>query len=165
MLPGSRTPGHEQPLPPMFGNGARLALVSPDSVPAGAIVLAVVIATGNPAGTSQGPSVSPRANTQICRPGLVLDRIGRRVIREGQDLPLTRREYDLFEYVVSHPGRVHTREQLLRRVWAIENITYTPPRTVDVHIARLRRKLGGQHAVSLETLRGVGYRWSGRAGV
>jgi DNA-binding response OmpR family regulator len=66
---------------------------------------------------------------------------------------LTRREFDLLGALLRYPGRIHTREQLLGLVWGADDIT---PKTVDVHVAALRRKLGP--AVSIATLRGVGYR-------
>jgi two-component system, OmpR family, response regulator QseB len=66
---------------------------------------------------------------------------------------LTRREFDLLGALLRYSGRIHTRDQLLGLVWGADDIT---PKTVDVHIAGLRRKLGP--AVSIATLRGVGYR-------
>lgn len=63
-----------------------------------------------------------------------------------------------------HAGRVHSREQLLQAVWDLD-ARYSAQRTVDVHVARLRRKLGPIHGPRLETLRGIGYRWSRRPDV
>ena len=68
-------------------------------------------------------------------------------------MELTRREFDLLGALLSYPGRIHTREQLLELVWGANSIN---PKTVDVHIAALRRKLGS--AISIATLRGLGYR-------
>ena len=93
---------------------------------------------------------------------LVLDVEGRLVIADGHGLELTRREFDLLAHLSTRPGRVFTRAQLLAAVWDPVDAGHAGPRTVDVHIARLRRKLGDQHAAALTTLRGVGYRWSTR---
>ncbi len=84
---------------------------------------------------------------------LVLDEEARRVTVNGQDVELTRREFDLLAALVRDPGRVHSRDALLEQVWGS---SYLQPKTVDVHIAGLRRKLGD--AVDISSLRGVGYR-------
>jgi DNA-binding response OmpR family regulator len=92
------------------------------------------------------------------RPGLEIDASGRRVVVEGAEIELTRREFDLLQYVCARPGRVLTRTQLLQAVWLFDDPRYAGARTVDVHVSRLRRKLG-RHGEALHTLRGVGYRW------
>ncbi len=74
----------------------------------------------------------------------------------GHPLDLTYMEYQLLRFLVTHPGRVFTRETLLSRVWGYEY--YGGARTVDVHIRRLRAKLGDQHAHLIHTVRSVGYR-------
>lgn len=111
------------------------------------------------------PTPSPgRSGPALAGTGLVLDATGRRAHLEGAELALTRREFDLLEHLVSHPGRVFSREQLLDAVWDLP-CGYpgaAPRRSVDVHVSRLRRKLG-RHADALQSLRGVGYRWSPRA--
>lgn len=93
-------------------------------------------------------------------PDLVLDLDGRLVHAAGEPVPLTRREFDLLAHLAMRPGRVLTRSQLLAAVWGLADPRYTGPRTVDVHVARVRRKLGERHGEPLTTLRGVGYRWS-----
>jgi hypothetical protein len=98
----------------------------------------------------------------VCGTGLVVDRWGRRVLRDGHEVRLTRREFELLEHLVAHPGRVFTRDQLMTAVWDFADPRYAPARTVDVHVSRLRRKLGAAHSAPLESLRGVGYRWAGR---
>ena len=72
-------------------------------------------------------------------------------------LDLTYMEYELLKFLVQHPGRVFTREVLLSRVWGYEY--YGGARTVDVHVRRLRAKLGEEHANLIETVRSVGYRF------
>jgi DNA-binding response OmpR family regulator len=75
----------------------------------------------------------------------------------GEPLDLTYMEYELLKFLASHPGKVFTRETLLSRVWGYEY--YGGARTVDVHIRRLRAKLGEEHANLIQTVRSVGYRF------
>ena len=75
----------------------------------------------------------------------------------GQPLDLTYMEYELLKFLSSHPGKVFTRETLLSRVWGYEY--YGGARTVDVHVRRLRAKLGEEHANLIQTVRSVGYRF------
>jgi DNA-binding response OmpR family regulator len=72
-------------------------------------------------------------------------------------LDLTYMEYELLKFFATHPGKVFTREQLLSRVWGYEY--YGGARTVDVHVRRLRAKLGEEHANLIQTVRSVGYRF------
>jgi two-component system alkaline phosphatase synthesis response regulator PhoP len=74
----------------------------------------------------------------------------------GKPLDLTYMEYELLKFLATHPGKVFTREVLLSRVWGYEY--YGGARTVDVHIRRLRAKLGEEHANLIQTVRSVGYR-------
>ena len=91
----------------------------------------------------------------ITRHGISLDQQGRRVSIDGETLELTALEYRIFEDFFLNAGRIRTREELLSSVWGYQFEGYE--RTVDVHIARLRRKLG--HAAHcIETVRGMGYR-------
>jgi DNA-binding response OmpR family regulator len=75
----------------------------------------------------------------------------------GRPLDLTYMEYELLKFLTEHPGKVFTREMLLSRVWGYEY--YGGARTVDVHIRRLRAKLGEEHAALISTVRSVGYRF------
>ena len=92
----------------------------------------------------------------ITRHGVSLDQQGRRVSIDGRTLELTALEYRIFEDFFLNAGRIRTREELLSSVWGYQFEGYE--RTVDVHIARLRRKLGDA-AQYLETVRGMGYRY------
>jgi hypothetical protein len=76
---------------------------------------------------------------------------------DGQPLDLTYMEYELLKFLAASPGRVFTREILLSRVWGYEY--YGGARTVDVHVRRLRAKLGEVHAGLIQTVRSVGYRF------
>jgi len=75
----------------------------------------------------------------------------------GKPLDLTYMEYELLKFFATHSGKVFTREQLLSRVWGYEY--YGGARTVDVHVRRLRAKLGEEHAGLIHTVRSVGYRF------
>jgi two-component system alkaline phosphatase synthesis response regulator PhoP len=75
----------------------------------------------------------------------------------GRVLDLTYMEYELLRFLAGHPAKVFTRETLLSRVWGYEY--YGGARTVDVHIRRLRAKLGEEHAYLIQTVRSVGYRF------
>jgi DNA-binding response OmpR family regulator len=75
----------------------------------------------------------------------------------GRVLDLTYMEYELLRFLAARPGKVFTRETLLSRVWGYEY--YGGARTVDVHVRRLRAKLGEEHAHLIQTVRSVGYRF------
>ena len=75
----------------------------------------------------------------------------------GKPLDLTYMEYELLKFFSTHPAKVYTRAQLLSRVWGYEY--YGGARTVDVHVRRLRAKLGEEHANLIQTVRSVGYRF------
>jgi len=74
----------------------------------------------------------------------------------GRPLDLTYKEFELLKYLARHPGRVCTRTQLLEHIWGSDFLG--GPRTVDVHIRRLRAKLGADHEALIATIRNVGYR-------
>ncbi|GIG24562.1 response regulator transcription factor [Cellulomonas denverensis] len=86
--------------------------------------------------------------------GLEVDPAARRARFDGEDLSLTRREFDLLDVLVRHAGRTVTRERLLDQVW--QTVWEGNSRTLDTHIATLRRKLAGR--VTIVTARGIGYR-------
>jgi len=79
----------------------------------------------------------------------------------GRPLDLTFKEFELLRFLALHPGRVYTRPALLREVWGYD--FYGGTRTVDVHVRRLRAKLGPEHEHLIETVRSVGYRARGEA--
>jgi DNA-binding response OmpR family regulator len=87
---------------------------------------------------------------------IVLDLDTYRVTVQGQPLDLTYKEFELLRYLAERPGRVFTRPALLREVWGYD--FYGGTRTVDVHVRRLRAKLGPEFEGLIETVRGVGYR-------
>jgi Transcriptional regulatory protein, C terminal len=77
---------------------------------------------------------------------------------DGRPLDLTYLEFELLAHLVAHPHRVHSRDQLVTTVWGYGHVG--DGRTVDVHIARLRRKLGAEHRGSIVTVRRVGYKYA-----
>jgi DNA-binding response OmpR family regulator len=87
---------------------------------------------------------------------IALDVDSYRVSAQGRPLDLTYKEFELLRYLAERPGRVFTRPALLREVWGYD--FYGGTRTVDVHIRRLRAKLGPELEQLIETVRGVGYR-------
>lgn len=89
---------------------------------------------------------------------LAIDTESYRVTAGGRPLDLTFKEFELLRFLALHPGRVYTRPALLREVWGYD--FYGGTRTVDVHVRRLRAKLGPEHEHLIETVRGVGYRAS-----
>lgn len=131
-------PGHVMPTaagqPPMVGY---LVLV-PAEVPAEPDAAAQA---------PQAPGVPVRVDTD------------RRIAQvDGRPLDLTYLEFELLAHLVGHPHRVHTRDQLVTTVWGYGHVG--DGRTVDVHIARLRRKLGPEHRGSIVTVRRVGYKYA-----
>ena len=87
---------------------------------------------------------------------VLLDTLTYRATVDGRPLNLTFKEFELLRFLAAQPGRVFTRETLLREVWGYDFFGGT--RTVDVHIRRLRAKLGTADEHLIETVRGVGYR-------
>ena len=76
---------------------------------------------------------------------------------DGKPVDFTYMEYELLKFLMTHPRRAFSREALLSRVWGYD--FYGGARTVDVHVRRVRAKLGSGHATKLKTVRRVGYRW------
>ena len=107
-----------------------------------------------------------RAVLRRIRPGLsedrirhgdsVIDRVAHRVKREGREVHLGPTEFRLLDYLMQHPGRVFSREQLLDAVWGSD--VYVEARTVDVHIGRLRKALNlREESDPIRTVRSAGY--------
>jgi DNA-binding response OmpR family regulator len=120
-----------------------------------------------------GPFTAAELNTRIARARRVVQGVGdREVIREdglelhlaahearldGRPLELTFMEYELLKHLITHPQRAFSRETLLTSVWGYD--FFGGARTVDVHVRRVRMKIGPGHAARLRTVRRVGYRW------
>ncbi len=86
---------------------------------------------------------------------IVMDRVAHRVRRGGKEVHLGPTEFRLLEHLMRNPGRVFSREQLLDAVWGSD--VYVEARTVDVHIGRLRKALGGGEPDPIRTVRSAGY--------
>ena len=97
------------------------------------------------------------ADNQITAGDLVIDEASYSARVSGRLLDLTYKEFELIKHLAQHPGRVFTRAQLLQEVWGYDYFGGT--RTVDVHVRRLRAKLGLEHEVLIGTVRNVGYRF------
>ena len=96
------------------------------------------------------------AEDRVRRGDLLIDRVAHRVKRAGQEIHLGPTEFRLLDYLMQHPGRVFSREQLLDAVWGSD--VYVEARTVDVHIGRLRKALGVSETDDpIRTVRSAGY--------
>ncbi|NED12428.1 winged helix-turn-helix domain-containing protein [Streptomyces sp. SID9124] len=126
--------------PPMVGY---LVLVPADQQPA-FTAAAAQYAVPEPPEEAAGP--------------VTIDSVQRSASVDGRLLDLTYLEFELLAHLVAHPHRVHTRDQLVTTVWGYGHVG--DGRTVDVHIARLRRKLGAEHRRSIQTVRRVGYKYT-----
>ena len=134
--------------PPMVGY---LVLVPADQQPS---VLPFAVADERPA-----DHVGPGARSVDVGDELVrVDTVQRTAEVGGRPLDLTYLEFELLAHLVAHPNRVHTRDQLVTTVWGYGHVG--DGRTVDVHIARLRRKLGAEFRQAIQTVRRVGYKYT-----
>ncbi|MFF7727818.1 winged helix-turn-helix domain-containing protein [Streptomyces sp. NPDC008001] len=159
----------------------RLRAVSPDEVPPVAELLHSGAATWMPAPQHTLPSLPGQppmigylvlvpAEQQAPGPGpathgdalVSIDPEQRTASVAGRPLDLTYLEFELLAHLVAHPHRVHTRDQLVTTVWGYGHVG--DGRTVDVHVARLRRKMGAEHRASIVTVRRVGYKYAPPAG-
>lgn len=98
-----------------------------------------------------------RAGKMLGCEGLEIDTESFEVTVDSRQLSLTFKEFELLRFLAAHPGRVHTREALLNQVWGYEY--FGGLRTVDVHVRRIRAKLGPKHENLIQTVHGVGYKF------
>jgi DNA-binding response OmpR family regulator len=155
-----RTTGVEAPLLAVLTEGGLAALSSEwgvDDVLLDAAGPAEVDARLRLA-TGRAEQAAPPVDVGVVRRGdLTIDE-GTYVCRlRGRVLDLTFKEFELLKYLAQHPGRVFTRAQLLQEVWGYDY--YGGTRTVDVHVRRLRAKLGAEHEQLIGTVRHVGYKF------
>ncbi|MER5253689.1 MULTISPECIES: winged helix-turn-helix domain-containing protein [unclassified Streptomyces] len=104
------------------------------------------------------PAGQARGQEQTSAGPVRIDTVQRAAQVDGRGLDLTYLEFELLAHLVAHPHRVHTRDQLVTTVWGYGHVG--DGRTVDVHIARLRRKLGAEHRQTIQTVRRVGYKYA-----
>ena len=110
-------------------------------------------------GNSAAELLAANPNAQEIRSGdVVIDERTYTAKLKGRVLDLTFKEFELLKYLAQHPGRVFTRSQLLQEIWGYDYFGGT--RTVDVHIRRLRSKLGPEFEAIIGTVRNVGYRFT-----
>jgi hypothetical protein len=130
------------------------------AVPGGAPMVGYLVLV--PAGQAPAAAPAPEyaTDTADARPSVPIriDAERRTAAVEGRQLDLTYLEFELLAHLVEHPHRVHSRDQLVTTVWGYGHVG--DGRTVDVHIARLRRKLGAEHRGSIVTVRRVGYKYA-----
>ncbi|MFE2721117.1 winged helix-turn-helix domain-containing protein [Kitasatospora sp. NPDC059327] len=115
---------------------------------------------GQPQDRSQAQAAAPAVGRPI-RPsahGIAVDVERRNAYVDGRLLDLTYLEFELLAHLTEHPQRVHTRDHLVSAVWGYGHVG--DGRTVDVHVARLRRKLGAAYRDSIVTVRRVGYKYT-----
>ncbi|MET8058032.1 winged helix-turn-helix domain-containing protein [Streptomyces microflavus] len=144
--------------PPMIGY---LVLVPADQQPALAGAVAASQHRQQPDRQGRTPFSQHLVEEPVeaASPGPVrIDSTRRTASVDGVALDLTYLEFELLAHLVAHPHRVHTRDQLVTTVWGYGHVG--DGRTVDVHVARLRRKLGAEHRRSIQTVRRVGYKYT-----
>jgi len=152
-----RTTGSSVPLLLVITEGG-LTAVSPDWG-----VDDVVLDTAGPAEVdarirlAAGRTPHNEPSPTIRAAGVVIDEASYSAKVHGKPLDLTYKEFELLRFLAAHPSRVFTREQLLSEVWGYDYFGGT--RTVDVHVRRLRAKLGDQESL-IGTVRNVGYRFN-----
>nr|WP_280672513.1 winged helix-turn-helix domain-containing protein [Kitasatospora sp. MAP12-44] len=104
------------------------------------------------------PSAAPQPTARPAAHGISVDLERRSAYVDGELLDLTYLEFELLAHLTQHPQRVHTRDYLVTAVWGYGHVG--DGRTVDVHVARLRRKLGAAYRDSIVTVRRVGYKYA-----
>ncbi|MFJ9517410.1 winged helix-turn-helix domain-containing protein [Kitasatospora sp. NPDC101801] len=121
--------------------------------------LVLVPATEVPAVAPVAPAVAAvRTAGKPSARGISVDTERRSAHVDGKPLDLTYLEFELLAHLTEHPQRVHTRDHLVSAVWGYGHVG--DGRTVDVHVARLRRKLGAAYRDSIVTVRRVGYKYT-----
>ncbi|MFD5496619.1 winged helix-turn-helix domain-containing protein [Streptomyces sp. NPDC001812] len=146
-------PQHTLPVlpgrPPMVGY---LVLVPADQQPP----FPVAVPDAGPSSALTAPSETDGADA--ADDSVRVDTMRRTAEVNGRQLDLTYLEFELLAHLVAHPNRVHTRDHLVATVWGYGHVG--DGRTVDVHVARLRRKLGAEHRGRIQTVRRVGYKYA-----
>ncbi|WP_320775422.1 winged helix-turn-helix domain-containing protein [Streptomyces sp. CRN 30] len=137
--------------PPMVGY---LVLVPADQRPG----FAATPVPGRAGAVPEAGSVDAAAAAETADTLVRIDPARRTASVDGRRLDLTYLEFELLAHLVAHPHRVHTRDQLVSTVWGYGHVG--DGRTVDVHVARLRRKLGAEHRGAIQTVRRVGYKYT-----
>jgi len=156
-----RTTGHSTPLVVITTEGGLAAIsiewalddVLLDSAGPAELEARVRLALGRNSQDAEADA----ATAEIRSGDVVIDELAYTAKLRGRTLDLTFKEFELLKYLAQHPGRVFTRAQLLQEVWGYDYFGGT--RTVDVHVRRLRAKLGVENESLIGTVRNVGYRF------
>nr|WP_279671670.1 response regulator transcription factor [Flexivirga meconopsidis] len=156
-----RTSGQSAPLLAVFTEGGLAALTAEWQIDD------VILDSAGPAevearirlATSRVAPEESEEPARITAGELTIDEEAYAARIRGRTLDLTYKEFELLKHLAAHPGRVFTRAQLLQEVWGYDYFGGT--RTVDVHVRRLRAKLGPEHEALIGTVRNVGYRFVG----
>ena len=152
----------EQPVPPMTPvpqQGADGTLLAVVPIPGTGTSLAIV---GYPVAGPDGTPEEAAAVADEVRTGLLLDHDARRAWADGREIVLTFQEFELLAFLSAHPATVFSRADLVHRVW--QRRFAADSRTVDVHVSRLRHKLGPAYGRCLVTEYRVGYMFRPPAG-
>ena len=156
-----RTTGVSAPLFAILTEGGLIALTAEwgvddvllDTAGPAEVDARLRLATGR-----QADDEAPTSEPGVVKVGdLVVDTSAYTCRLRGAPLDLTYKEFELLKHLAQHPGRVFTRAQLLQEVWGYDY--YGGTRTVDVHVRRLRAKLGAEHEALIGTVRHVGYKF------
>ena len=156
-----RTAGQESPLLLVVTEGGMSAVSGDWGIDD------VLLADAGPAETDARIRLAIARREQTAEParvqasGVTIDEQSYSARLHGRPLDLTYKEFQLLHFLATHPSRVFTREQLLSEVWGYDYFGGT--RTVDVHVRRLRAKLGTDHEQLIGTVRNVGYRFHNEA--
>jgi DNA-binding response OmpR family regulator len=153
---GTRVLGHAETeaVPEVGAEGTLLAVVP---IPGTGTSLAIVGYPVAADGSVAGPAADGTAPVAAEPAGLRLDHDQRRVWADGSEVPLTFQEFELLAFLAAHPATVFSRADLVREVW--QRDFAADSRTVDVHVSRLRHKLGPAYGRCLVTEYRVGYQF------
>jgi DNA-binding response OmpR family regulator len=145
-------------VPPPGSDATLLAIVPIPGTSTSLAIVAYAISTAKPSGPGPGPE--PAAAEKRDNAGLLLDHANRQVWAGGKPVELTHQEFELLAFLSAHPGALFNRAEIVEQAWRPGNTISAPSsRTVDVHVSRLRRKLGPVYGQCLVTEHRAGYRF------
>ena len=163
--PAAQEPGHpwREHVPPPGRDATLLAVVPIPGTQTSLAIVAYAISTDNPPEPATGaPEPRSAASTPGPAAGLLIEHDQRRVWTDGAQITLTFQEFELLAFLSAHPATVFSRADLLEHVWSDDSDRRNvrrDSRTVDVHVSRLRRKLGPVHGQCLVTEHRAGYQF------
>ncbi|HEV2254591.1 MAG TPA: winged helix-turn-helix domain-containing protein [Streptosporangiaceae bacterium] len=164
--PAAREPGHpwDEHVPPPGRDATLLAVVPIPGTQTSLAIVGYAITTSGEPGTAPEPGPAASHPDLVAEPpsSLLMDHIRRRVWIDGAEVTLTFQEFGLLAFLSAHPATVFSRADLVKQVWPDgpdrRNVR-RDTRTVDVHVSRLRRKLGPVHGQCLVTEHRAGYQF------